>query len=319
MKQFDKAIDDYSKDIAIDPEALSYYGRARTYWAMGEYEKALADINKSIEMDSSKEDVIARRAAIYFKLGKNDLALADISKAIKLSPNNTTAYIERGDHFLDAGEFEKALCDFDKVLSLDPNDACTYNGRSRVYLGLKKVELACKDSVKAVNEPPFHSNHFEVILYLQKLMGLDDVFEKTNRSLVRRATQNLKSNPGAMSELAWRAIACLNLGDIEKAKSDVEKVFKNKLRVYPSECWRAKGKVLMADGELSGAKDCFEKSLEYQKNDIFGLADLSECLRKLGNQEEAIKYMDKALKFGYIVKSDWKRNEELEKIISSSK
>jgi tetratricopeptide (TPR) repeat protein len=84
-KQPEKAIVDFSKVISLNPEEDKFYfNRAEVYIALGENEKAAADIEKAVELAGTNEDLIAiyyyefgetvyketenkREAAVYFK------------------------------------------------------------------------------------------------------------------------------------------------------------------------------------------------------------------------------------------------------------
>jgi tetratricopeptide (TPR) repeat protein len=49
--QYDQAITDYNKAIEIDPRfATAYYNRGRSYYLKNEYEKSWEDVNKAQEL-----------------------------------------------------------------------------------------------------------------------------------------------------------------------------------------------------------------------------------------------------------------------------
>ncbi len=49
MKDYSKALDDYSKAIEIDPNyASAYFNTGNTYIVLKEYSKALEDYNRTI-------------------------------------------------------------------------------------------------------------------------------------------------------------------------------------------------------------------------------------------------------------------------------
>ena len=69
-----------SQKESIDPnDAQAYYDRAFEYHQKQEYDRALADYNQVIELDSdrSNEKAYVNRGLIYYNLGKDEDAIAD--------------------------------------------------------------------------------------------------------------------------------------------------------------------------------------------------------------------------------------------------
>ena len=87
LGQYDKALADVDKAIAINPNSRiiysHYYDRGRIHDAMGNTEKALADYSASIEADEKFDLPYVRRGDILAKQKKYDEALADYKKAIE--------------------------------------------------------------------------------------------------------------------------------------------------------------------------------------------------------------------------------------------
>lgn len=76
---------DFSFCISKDPNNMRYYGsRSLFYTEVHEYDKALNDINKAIELAPSKSRHYKERAIIYRNLGQLKNSLLDIEKAISL-------------------------------------------------------------------------------------------------------------------------------------------------------------------------------------------------------------------------------------------
>jgi len=87
------------------------------------------------------------------KKGQYDQAISDFSKAIELSPAYQKAYNNRGTIFGRMGQYDRAIADFNKALEIDSMVAETYNNLAWLYAtakapdflnGKKAVELARK-------------------------------------------------------------------------------------------------------------------------------------------------------------------------------
>ena len=63
-----------------------YYNRGLSYDELGQYEQAIYDYNKAIELNSNNSDVYFRRGLIYAMFKNFDKALVDLNKYIMLEP-----------------------------------------------------------------------------------------------------------------------------------------------------------------------------------------------------------------------------------------
>jgi tetratricopeptide (TPR) repeat protein len=72
-----------------------------------------------------KNDSIAysNRCGAYTSKGDYDKAIADCDKAIELKPKNAAAYDNRGNVYQAKGDHDRAISDYDKAIELDPKDA----------------------------------------------------------------------------------------------------------------------------------------------------------------------------------------------------
>jgi tetratricopeptide (TPR) repeat protein len=82
---FDQALDDASKYIELEPsDEYGYLNRARIYLSLEKPEKALEDANKAIELKPEEPDGYYRRADVYSSMNKDAEAKADEKKAEEL-------------------------------------------------------------------------------------------------------------------------------------------------------------------------------------------------------------------------------------------
>ena len=80
------------------------------------YTKMLADIREALaELKTDFPGTYRTRGAAYGYKGEYDLALADYNKAIEMSPDDALAYKGRAKIYFDKGEYEKAWLDVEKA------------------------------------------------------------------------------------------------------------------------------------------------------------------------------------------------------------
>lgn len=108
--------------------AGAYYLRAIAHADFDEIDKAMADITKAIELDSSNAEFYFMRGNIQWDTvlaERNEKAvLADYAKAISLSPNTSLFFGNRCYVYtmLKQPQPEKAITDCHKALELDPEN-----------------------------------------------------------------------------------------------------------------------------------------------------------------------------------------------------
>jgi len=98
------------------------------------------------------------RGAAYGEKGQYDQAVSDFNKAIEINPRYIKAYNNRGIVYRLQGQYDRAVSDFNKAIEMNPLDAEAYNnlawlfatarapgfrnGRRAVALALKACELS---------------------------------------------------------------------------------------------------------------------------------------------------------------------------------
>ena len=93
LERYDKAIEYYTKSIEIDNTLNSAYtGRADTYRMQGDFTKALEDIYKAIELNSTEPFSFLTLAEINASLKKENEFYINLDIGLKLA-------VEKGENF----------------------------------------------------------------------------------------------------------------------------------------------------------------------------------------------------------------------------
>lgn len=77
MEKYAEAIDDFSKEIKLNPNPQAYNDRGQCYTALGQFDKAIADHTTAISLNPKDDYAYEYRADAYDKAEKPDLAKAD--------------------------------------------------------------------------------------------------------------------------------------------------------------------------------------------------------------------------------------------------
>lgn len=149
-KQFDKALSDYTKAIELNPNcAAAYYFRSRVYEGLREPFLALEDASKVIRLCPLNIWGYVSHGKIARSFADLETALRDIDKAVHLSPTNAEIVSMRGDLYYGLEQFEKALTDYNSAIALNPKNPDHFVRRALVLESLGKSEEAADDRAKA--------------------------------------------------------------------------------------------------------------------------------------------------------------------------
>lgn len=119
INQYQAAIEDYSKAIQLNPQKSKYiYHRGLAYFQLSEYELAKKDFQTTLVMDGGNADIYVKLA--FLKQQENDLkgAIEDYTKAIEFNPKFSTPYYYRGLIYLQVLLHDKACLDLKKAADL---------------------------------------------------------------------------------------------------------------------------------------------------------------------------------------------------------
>lgn len=102
------------------PHEGDYYGtRGAAYFALNELDKALADLNKALTYLQNPE-LYYQRALILMAMGQSEKAKADLDQVAKAKPPYAPTYFMRGLIAYQAGNFPEAVKHFDDAIERQP-------------------------------------------------------------------------------------------------------------------------------------------------------------------------------------------------------
>lgn len=153
LGELEEALAAYNQAIEIEPEeAENYNARGNHYHDdLKDYNPALEDYSKAIELDS--DPIYYRNRAItYTELGEYDAAMADYEQAIELDPEYVWAYTGQASLYEKLEDYEAALAAYNQAIEIDPEEAGTYHARGYYYYNRKDYDAAIKDYTKAAEK-----------------------------------------------------------------------------------------------------------------------------------------------------------------------
>lgn len=121
-------------------EAKECNDRGVMYSEKGQYDLALSEFKKAIDIAPMSSETYNNRGITYSKKGQYDLAIADFTKSLDINPNASKVLYNRGITYAIRGQFDLALLDLNRSLQIQSSSAAVYDIRGSLH-----VELACSD------------------------------------------------------------------------------------------------------------------------------------------------------------------------------
>jgi tetratricopeptide (TPR) repeat protein len=126
-----------SKSATLENTAYTFYIKGIAFDNDSNYENAIIELTKAINLNPNYSEAYDRRGMVYVKMIKYNKALKDFNRAIKINPLYAEAYNHRGIVLYCLKEFEAAINDYTTALDIEPTYAKVYYNR-----GIVKLEMS---------------------------------------------------------------------------------------------------------------------------------------------------------------------------------
>jgi tetratricopeptide (TPR) repeat protein len=276
LENHTEAIQAINKAISIAPHSIYYTNRGSTFFALKQYDKALLDYDKAIQLNPNLASAYMNRGSLYSVLKKYDKALADHNKAIQINSQSTIlssnigqtnelstedamSYYNRGIDFYVQGNYKDAIADFDNAIKINPELVEAYTNQAAAIIA-QKGDL----------------NKAQALL-----------------------TKAIQLDPQHASAYLNRGIVYYELGNQKKAIDDYDKTIQLSQSIYP-EVYLNRGIAYVRIGNKINAIEDIEKSIQLLQQRGRGdeikdfLKDFEESvsiIQKEGRATEAMEYL----------------------------
>ncbi len=126
---------------------------------MTNYEKAVDDYSKAIQINPSFQSAFAKRACAYNLQHRYDLSIIDCNMAIMLKPDDAEVYGYKGDAYVGKRNWDKAIEAYSKAIESDTN-YMAYDTRAYVYFCKEDYPHAIADFDKIIQSQPTNAEAF---------------------------------------------------------------------------------------------------------------------------------------------------------------
>ena len=151
QKQYDLALQDYNRAIQLNSTKSGLYNsRGKTYFDMGNSVKALEDYAIAIQLEGDEVEYHVNQGAAQGSLGRFEDALRSLNKAKTIDPEFDNTYLNLSLAHGQLGMFDEAIKDITAYLSIKPNNADMWYERGLNYRRTRNPQKANEDFNQAI-------------------------------------------------------------------------------------------------------------------------------------------------------------------------
>jgi tetratricopeptide (TPR) repeat protein len=215
--EYERAIADYHRAVELNPGYAPIYNNlGNAYSALGDAALALDNYNHAIAIDNRYAQAFGNRGIAYKMTGDLNRAIDDFSQAIRLAPRYAQAYGNLGSAYCYRGDLDKAETAYNRAISLNPEYAEGYYGRGLALCFKGDLKRAVEDFNRAIAINPSYAEAYNSQGVAYRDMG-------NLQGAIESFTHALSLNSRYAQAYYGRGLAYKALGDFATASEDMHK------------------------------------------------------------------------------------------------
>lgn len=268
----DEAVEAATAAIKSDPKfGWAYVVRAKAQRQSGWLEKALEDTNLAFRLNSRDAKALGWRGDIMRKLGRGAEALEALNLAVAIDPTCAWVLALRGEVRREAGELEKGFEDVKLAMRIDANCSCSWD-----IVG---------------NDPP---NVRKDPMYAWVYAWRGGIHRRLEhwQAAAKDLNLALELDQKCFWARAWRGEMELARGNFAAAGLDLTRALENFPNYADAHVWL--GKLFCQTKKCGQARKAFQKALDLDPLNIWGLIGIGVCLDHSGRAPAARAFLMRA-------------------------
>jgi putative GTP pyrophosphokinase len=126
QNRFNEAIGQYSKILKFKPNkmicSIIYKHRGMAYFACSQYNEAINDFNRALELDNQSYKAAYYRGVVHSVMKQYSGAIDDYTLSLSINPYQSFCLFRRAQAYYHIGDFPQSLSDCENSLSLEPEN-----------------------------------------------------------------------------------------------------------------------------------------------------------------------------------------------------
>ena len=215
---FDGFARQYSQDRSYTQptRVTQYHERADEAFQRGEYEEAISNYNRAIELDQNDVIAYCNRGIAKSQLGQDQAAISDFDEAIQRGDNDAYTYFLRGKSKYTLEQYTSAIDDYDEAIRRDRAQVLyTYRWRGFAKAALGQHTSAIDDFDEALLQNPDNAND-----YCQR--GISKYALEQYTAAVDDFDESIRLDPNQAEAYYQRGLVKCSLDQYESAISDYD-------------------------------------------------------------------------------------------------
>lgn len=280
-EKYDEAITFYSQAIAIEENHVFYSNRCAAYMKKGDYEKALVDAQKTVEIKADWGKGYSRLGAAFCYLGKYEEAVEAYNKGLNYDPENPQ---------LKSGiEDAEAKMKTQNNPFNDPNLAAklAMDPRTRGYLNDPSFKVILEQLKRDPSNISMFAKDQRVMTVLSVLLGIPMEFASPKET--ENKTESAKYKPKKEEN--------------EEKQPEAETMTTNQKKALAE---KELGNAAYKSRDFVTAHNHYDRAIELDPTNIVFYTNKSAVLFEEEKYDDCLKLCDKAIDIGRENKADYK-------------
>jgi tetratricopeptide (TPR) repeat protein/predicted aspartyl protease len=219
-QEYERALAELTRAVELEPTSAAHYAqRGGVLEALRRPTTAIEDYDKAIELDSAQTDARFRRAVLRLGLKNREGALADLDALDKALATQAQLRLAMSALYLQLEQPARTIVQLDHWLSAHPNEERRQNALNsrcwaRALIGVD-LEKALDDCNDAIARDGKNAAYFDSRGWVQLRLGR---YEKAVADFDRA----LALRPGLAFPLYGRGLAKTRLGEVAQGQADLD-------------------------------------------------------------------------------------------------
>ncbi len=165
-EQIRQVIRSLDQKIRHQPDRARWYAlRGKAYAQLGQWDRALEDLNRAVALDPQLVEAYGNRGLVLRQQGRLREALRDFNTVVRLAPQEAKGYLDRGWVYYLLGKWRKALANAAQALRRDARLWEAHHLRALAFARLGQFRLALQEALAAARLAPWNLrlNHLALL------------------------------------------------------------------------------------------------------------------------------------------------------------
>lgn len=306
-----KIIDLFLLAVKNNPnDSNLYVDLGDTYYIDKNFDKAIENYNKALELNKNNIEAYGKLIALYFDKNDNENSIKYSKKAVSDNPTYFSAYLWLGSTYVRTKDLDLAVDSFKEAIKLSPNNPNCYNSLALAYIEKAEYSLAIEYFSKALDISP---NNNQTLVYIA-----DAYAKKGDSSKAENIySQALKNDPYNDNIYLARGNFFSDTKKYDLAQADLEKAIL--LNTQSLDARNNLGNLYIKQKKYDLAIDNFEMILKINPKYSTAYYNLA-CIYSLKNDEKtSLKYLSQAILLEKTLKEVAKKDTDFDYIKDNAK